>query len=116
MIDIRPLNRGHTLVIPREQIDQWTDLPAPLAAHLFDVAHHVGVAQKAALSPERIGLIVAGFEVPHAHIHVVPTNSMGDLDFASADTSPDSADLDVVANELREALRAGGHGAFVTDA
>lgn len=109
MVDIRPLNRGHTLVIPIEQIDQWTDLPAELAAHCFAVAHHIGIAQKAAFSPARVGVIVAGFEVPHAHIHVVPTNSMGDLDFSSADASPDPADLDAVADELRAALSAAGH-------
>ena len=113
MLDIRPLNRGHTLVIPLQQIDQWTDLPASLAAHCFGVAHSIGAAQVAAFAPARIGLVVAGFEVPHAHIHVVPTNTMGDLDFASADTSPDPSDLDDVAQALRAALRADGHGSSV---
>ncbi len=115
MIDIRPLKRGHTLVIPIEQIDQWTDLPADLAAHCFALAHHIGAAQKVAFAPARVGVVVAGFEVPHAHIHVVPTDSMGDLDFASADTSPDPADLDAVAEELRSALRTAGHGEAVVD-
>ena len=109
MIDIRPLNRGHTLVIPRQQIDEWTDLPVDLAAHLFSVAHHIGVAQKMAFSPARVGVLVAGFEVPHAHIHVVPTNTMANLDFSTADPTPDPADLDAVADELRAALAAAGH-------
>ncbi|GIT45437.1 MAG: hypothetical protein Ct9H300mP12_00220 [Acidimicrobiales bacterium] len=64
MIDIRPLNRGHVLVIPVTEVDQWTDLPAEVVTHCTGVAHAVGRAQMAVLSPARIGLMVAGFEVP----------------------------------------------------
>ena len=109
MVDIRPLNRGHTLVIPIAEVDQWTDLPAEVAAHCTSVAHAVGRAQKAAFSPTRIGLMVAGFEVPHTHLHVVPLENMSHLDFAQADANADPADLDVVADLLRGALRAEGH-------
>ena len=109
MIDIRPLNRGHVLVIPVTEVDQWTDLPAEVVTLCTGVAHAVGRAQMAVLSPARIGLMVAGFEVPHTHLHVVPLESMGHLDFAQADPDPDPADLDAVADLLRGALRAGGH-------
>ena len=109
MIDIRPLNRGHVLVIPVTEVDQWTDLPAEVVTHSTGVAHAVGRAQMAVLSPARIGLMVAGFEVPHPHLHVVPLEGMGHLDFAQADPDPDPADLDAVADLLRDALRAGGH-------
>ena len=109
MIDIRPLNRGHVLVIPVTEVDQWTDLPAEVVTHCAGVAHAVGRAQMAVLSPARIGLMVAGFEVPHTHLHVVPLESMGHLDFAQANPDPDPADLDAVADMLRDALRAGGH-------
>ena len=109
MIDIRPLNRGHVLVIPVTEVDQWTDLPAEVVTHCTGVAHAVGRAQMAVLSPARIGLMVAGFEVPHTHLHVVPLEGMNTLDFAQAAPAPDPADLDAVADMLRDALRAGGH-------
>ena len=109
MIDIRPLNRGHVLVIPVVEVDRWTDLPAEVVAHCTSVAHAVGRAQMAVLSPSRIGLMIAGFEVPHTHLHVVPLENMGHLDFAQADADADSADLDALADLLRDALQAGGH-------
>ena len=103
-LDIRPLARGHALVVPREEIDQWTDLDASTVAHLTGVAHTVGNAQKDLLSPARIGLMIAGFEVPHVHIHVVPMDSMAALDFGQADGAPDPDDLDRLQAELSELL------------
>lgn len=103
-LDIRPLARGHALVVPRVEVDQWTDLPAETAAHLMTVAHSVGNAQKALLSPARIGLMIAGFEVPHVHVHVVPMNSMAALDFSQADGDPDQDDLDRLRTMLAEAI------------
>ncbi|NNF55043.1 MAG: HIT family protein, partial [Acidimicrobiales bacterium] len=109
MLDIRPLHRGHVLVIPRQEVDQWTDLPVAVAAHLMTVAHHIGNAQSDVIQPARVGLMIAGFEVPHTHVHVVPIDGMGDLDFRNADTSPKADQLDAVAEELRAALRSAGH-------
>ncbi len=109
MVDIRPLHPGHCLVIPRAEIDQWIDLDADTAQHLMAVAHHIGAAQKATVECERIGLMIAGFEVPHAHVHVVPISSMAHLDFRNADTNASGDALDAMAVELRDALRAAGH-------
>ena len=109
MVDIRPLNRGHVLVIPIAEVDRWTDLPVQTAAHCTMVAHAVGRAQMASFAPERIGLMVAGFEVPHTHLHVVPLDHMGHLDFSQADADADPSDLDDVAEALRGALRSEGH-------
>lgn len=103
-LDIRPLAPGHTLVVPRQEIDQWTDLDVTTASHLVEVAHAIGNAQKQLLSPARVGLMIAGFEVPHVHVHVVPMNSMAALDFAQADTSPDPDDLDRLQADLRALL------------
>ena len=103
-LDVRPLARGHVLVVPRTEVDQWTDLDADTVTHLTSVAHRIGQVQKALLSPARIGLMIAGFEVPHVHVHVVPMNGMGDLDFAQADVSPDQADLDALREQLAAAL------------
>lgn len=108
-LDVRPLARGHTLVIPRAEVDQWTDLPVSTASHLMTVAHAIGRVQKDVLSPARIGLMIAGFEVPHVHVHVVPMNSMAALDFSQADPSPDQGDLDALRDELSAALVAAGH-------
>ena len=113
MVDIRPLHVGHCLVIPKEEVDQWVDLDAALVSHLTEVARQVGLAQREAFPCERIGVIVAGYEVPHTHIHVIPTDSMADLDFRNADPSVDAAVLDRVADKLRGALRGLGHAAVV---
>lgn len=110
MLDIRPLHPGHVLVIPKTEIDQWTDLDAITAAHLMAVAHQVAQAQKASVPCARVGLMIAGFEVPHTHVHVVPMSTMANLDFATADTSAKADDLDAMADTLRAALRKAGHG------
>ena len=109
MLDIRPLNRGHVLVIPIEEIDRWTDLPPKTASHCMTVAHAIGQIQQDLFAPLRIGLMIAGFEVPHTHLHVVPINTMAHLDFANADADADADDLDLVAELLRQALRQAGH-------
>ncbi len=104
-LDVRPLAPGHVLVVPRLEIDQWTDLPTDVATHLMSVAQHIGIAQKELLAPERIGLMIAGFEVPHVHIHVVPINTMRSLDFANADPNPDQDELDRLHQQLGAALQ-----------
>lgn len=108
-LDVRPLAPGHALVVPRAEVDQWTDLPSDTAAHLMKVAHAVGNAQMEVIDPARIGLMIAGFEVPHVHIHVVPMDSMVNLDFANSDTSPDPAALDDLRDRIAAALTAAGH-------
>jgi histidine triad (HIT) family protein len=108
-MDVRPLNRGHVLVVPRAEVDHWVDLDSETIAHLMAVAHGVAAAQQAAgLAPGRVGLMIAGFEVPHVHVHVVPISTMAHLDFTQADTSPDPDDLDRVAELLREHLAQSG--------
>ena len=103
-LTIAPITPGHTLVVPREEVDHWTDLDPELAAHLFVVAQRVGRALKAAFSPARVGLVIAGLEVPHTHLHVVGVDTMADLDFARADPHVDPTALDEAAERLRTAL------------
>jgi histidine triad (HIT) family protein len=112
-LTIAPITVGHTLVVPIAEVDHWLDLEPDLAAHLTHVAQAVGKAQQAAFDPVRVGLMVAGLEVPHCHLHVLPIGSEGDLSFAKADHSPDPAVLDDAAERLRDALRANGHGDVV---
>lgn len=103
-LSVNPLAPGHALVVPIDEVDHWVDLPPDLAAHLFEVAQRIGKAQQAALACERVGLIIAGYEVPHTHIHVVPTNHIGQFDFATADSNPDRAEMEIAAAAIREAL------------
>jgi histidine triad (HIT) family protein len=103
-MSINPMARGHALVVPIEEIDHWVDAPAELMAHLFDVARRLGVAQRAAFDCQRVGVIVAGYEVPHMHIHVVPTDSMSQMSFANAATNVDPADLEAAAAAIRAHL------------
>ena len=107
-MSINPIATGHALVVPRDEIDHWVDAPADLVAHLFEVTRVIGVAQYDAFDCARIGVIIAGYEVPHAHIHVIPTNSMADVAFANAATSVDPAELEAAAGAIRNSLRAMG--------
>lgn len=102
-MDIQPLTDGHLLVVPRQEIDHWVDLDDDLTAHLFNVAKKLGRAQKKAFGCERVGVIVQGFEVPHVHIHVFPTNSLADFDMAKKhDTTAE--EREAAATKIREAL------------
>jgi diadenosine tetraphosphate (Ap4A) HIT family hydrolase len=103
-MSINPMAHGHTLVVPIDEVDHWIDLEPPLAAHLFEVAHRIGRAQRRAFGCERVGLIIAGYEVPHTHLHVIPTNSMGELSFANAAPHADRDGLEAAAAALRNAL------------
>ena len=78
---------GHTLVVPIEEVDHWIDLDPTSPPTSCTVAQHIGRAQQAAFAPGRVGLIIAGMEVPHSHLHVVPIDREADLDFANADTA-----------------------------
>src|SRR4051812_10732407 len=103
-LSIAPIRPGHTLVVPIDEVDHWVDLDADLVAHLMTVARHVARAQMAAFSPARVGVIIAGLEVPHAHIHLVPIDRESDLRFENADPNVSAEDLDASADKLREAL------------
>jgi diadenosine tetraphosphate (Ap4A) HIT family hydrolase len=107
-LSINPLGPGHALVVPIEEIDHWVDAPPELMGHLFAVAQIIGQAQKRAFAVERIGVIVAGYEVPHLHVHVIPTTSMSQFNFANAGTATRD-ELDSAAEAIRTQLSAAGH-------
>jgi histidine triad (HIT) family protein len=100
----RPLRPGHTLVVPRLEVDHWIDLEPDLLAHLADTAKTIGRAQMAAFKPARIGLLLAGLEVPHVHFHVVPINRAQDLDFDNQDPNPDPAMMAAAGESIRHEL------------
>lgn len=108
-LSINPIAHGHALVVPRVEVDHWLDLDPELNAHLMVVAQRIGQAQQAAFSPLRVGLMIAGLEVPHVHLHAIPMNGMADLDFANAARNPDPSQLDAARTAIVTALRAHGH-------
>lgn len=109
ILSINPMSFGHTLVVPRQEIDHWIDADPSLVRHLFDVTHVLGLAQKQAFQPERIGVIIAGYEVPHLHIHVIPTNDMSQLAFSNAALSVSRETLEAAASGIKSALISLGH-------
>lgn len=107
-MSINPLRSGHTLVVPRQEVDLWTDCPSDLRDHLLEVSSTIAKAIQRVYSPERVGLIIAGLEVPHLHIHLVPMDSVHDLDFANAAASVDREELDESASSIRSVLTSRG--------
>ncbi|WP_041522959.1 HIT family protein [Gilvimarinus agarilyticus] len=84
IMTIGPLKPGHVLVIPRQEVDHWYDLDADTMAHLTVVSQKIARALQQAFPAERVAMIIAGLEVPHTHLHLVPMDEMGELDFARA--------------------------------
>jgi len=110
---IAPITDGHVLVVPRAEIVQLTDAPDEVLAHLVAVAKTIGQAQQQAWSAPRAALLVAGFEVPHLHLHVLPAWDEASLSFRNARTDVPAADLDAAAERVRATLVDQGHGAHV---
>ena len=108
-LTIAPIRKGHTLVVPREEIDHWLDLPPELARHLTDVAQSVGKGIQQAFQPVKVGMTIAGLEVPHVHLHLLPIWDLQDLNFANQQKDPDPAELDDAAEKIRAALRELGY-------
>ncbi|MFM7898242.1 MAG: HIT family protein [Actinomycetota bacterium] len=105
---IAPITDGHALVVPRQPVDHWMDMSAELNAHVFGVARHVASAQRRAFNRARVGLVIAGFEVNHCHLHCVPADEMANLNFAhqQKDVAPER--LAAAAAKLAAQLRSDG--------
>ena len=114
-LSIGPLTQGHTLVVPRAEVDLWTEAEPALVSHLMQVAQAIGTVQVEAFNAQRAGLMVAGYEIPHLHVHVWPSNSLEDFDLDQVDNHPDPADLDEAAEKIRAGLRVAGHTEFVPE-
>ncbi|QFQ01798.1 HIT-like protein [Corynebacterium urogenitale] len=105
-LTIEPIAYGHTLIVPVEEVDRWTDMDPALWAECNAVAQKVGQAIVEAFGSERAGYLIAGFEVPHAHIHVFPANDMSGYSLANVmkmdETDP--AQMDAAAEKIRAKL------------
>ncbi|MGV9709174.1 HIT family protein [Gordonia sp. NPDC003424] len=115
-LTIEPVAPGHVLVVPRKEVDHWEQMDTASFTHLADVAQKVGRAIKEGLDAPRIGMLIAGLEVPHVHIHVFPALSMETFDLGNARKDITPEELDADAERIREALRSTGYGEYVADA
>ncbi len=105
---IAPISPGHTLVVPIDEVEHWIDLEDDLRDHVMAVAARIGKAIDDVYRPEKVGLMIAGLEVPHTHVHLVPVNDLNGLDFARADHSAKRDDLEANAEKIRLSLDAMG--------
>ncbi len=106
-LDINPLAEGHTLVIPKVEIDYIYDLENQTLAQLHVFAKKVAIALKKIVPCKRIGVAVAGLEVPHAHIHLIPMNQIADISFSRPKLNFTKAQYEKMAGQITEAFRAG---------
>jgi diadenosine tetraphosphate (Ap4A) HIT family hydrolase len=103
-LSIAPITQGHTLVVPRAEIDQWQDVEPAAFGRVMEVSQLIGKAVCKAFGVERAGVIIAGLEVPHLHIHVFPARELTDFGFANADHNPSQESLDEAQAKIKAAL------------
>ncbi|MFO7162125.1 MAG: HIT family protein [Mycolicibacterium hassiacum] len=103
-LTIAPITQGHTLVVPRAEVDHWQDVDPALLNKVMGVAQLIGKAVVRAFNAQRAGVIIAGLEVPHLHVHVFPTNNLSDFGFANADPNPSPESLDEAQAKIKAAL------------
>jgi diadenosine tetraphosphate (Ap4A) HIT family hydrolase len=103
-LTIEPMTPGHTLVVPRAEIDNWQDVEPAVFARVMAISQRIGKAVSKAFDTERSGLIIAGLEVPHLHVHVFPARNLSDFGFANVDRSPSPESLDEAQAKIKAAL------------
>ncbi|MEY4384651.1 MAG: hypothetical protein RI995_2193 [Bacteroidota bacterium] len=103
-LDVMPLVEGHTLVIPKQEVDYIFDLDPELLGDLMKFAQKIAPAIKKAIPCKRLGVTVIGLEVPHAHVHLVPMNRMADMNFSNEKMKPSQAELAKTAEKIISAL------------
>lgn len=109
-LTIQPRGPGHTLVVPRREMDRWLDVEEDLMAHLMVVSHKIGLAQRTEWNSDRAGLMIEGYMVPHLHIHVWPSWSHLEFRPSGIDRDANPLHLEEAAVRLRSRLRLSGHG------
>ncbi|WP_006241650.1 HIT family protein [Mycolicibacterium tusciae] len=103
-LSIAPITVGHALVVPRAEIDNWQNVEPAVFGRVMEVSQLIGKAVVRAFSAVRAGVIIAGLEVPHLHVHVFPTNNLADFGFANADQNPSAQSLDDAQAKIKAAL------------
>jgi len=105
-LTIEPMTQGHTLVVPRAEVDKWQDVEPALFNKVMAVTQRIGKAVCAAFGADRAGVIIAGLEVPHLHVHVFPARDLNDFGFAHVDRNPSPESLDEAQRRITAALDA----------
>jgi diadenosine tetraphosphate (Ap4A) HIT family hydrolase len=103
-LTIAPVTQGHTLVVPRAEIDQWQDVDPAVFARLMALSQRIGRAVMQAFDAQRSGLLIAGLEVPHLHVHVFPAYQLTDFDISGADPNPSPESLGEAQARIKTAL------------
>lgn len=103
-LDINPVNWGHTLVVPKKETDYIFDIDDEDLAAMMIFAKKVAKALRKAMPCRKVGVTVLGLEVPHAHIHLVPLQKEGDMDFSHKISDPDPAKMESIAEAVRNAM------------
>ena len=103
-LDIRPLKKGHTLVIPKQEVDYIFDVEDELLAELMIFSKKVAIGLKKAIPCTRIGMSVIGLEVPHAHVHLIPIHAIGDMNFANPMAPLDPKDFEEIAQSIAKEI------------
>lgn len=103
-LTIEPMTQGHTLVVPRAELDNWQDIEPAVFNRVMEVSQLIGKAVCRAFDTERSGLIIAGLEVPHLHVHVFPARNLSDFGFANVDRNPSPESLDEAQAKIKSAL------------
>lgn len=103
-LTIEPMTQGHTLVVPRAEVDNWQDVDPALFGKVMEVSQLIGRAVCKAFGAGRAGMIIAGLEVPHLHVHVFPAYNLTDFGFANVDRNPSVESLDAAQAKIKAAL------------
>lgn len=103
-LDINPLKKGHTLCIPKVEIDYLFDMPDDLIQEMFLFSKHVAKGLQAVIPCNRIGVTVIGLEVPHAHIHLIPINTIGDMNFSKPKISFTPEEMEQLAHQIAASI------------
>jgi diadenosine tetraphosphate (Ap4A) HIT family hydrolase len=103
-LTIEPMTQGHTLVVPRAEIDHWQNLEPAVFAKVMEVSQRIGKAVCSAFGAQRAGMIIAGLEVPHLHVHVFPAYNLTDFGFAHVERNPSPESLDEAQAKIKDAL------------
>lgn len=104
-LDINPLAKGHTLVIPKKEVDYIFDIEDELYKDLFAFAKKVGKAIDAAIPCERVGITVIGLEIAHAHVHLIPINTIYDMDFKQPKLKLSESEFEEIAEKIRARIQ-----------
>ena len=108
-LTIAPIRPGHVLVVPRREVDSWIDASPDLTTHMFTTAQKIAKGIKNAFPCTKVGMMIAGLEVPHMHIHLTPIDEIRDMDFSRQDHKASAESLDIAAAKIRASLRVLGY-------